>query len=103
MTAGQEKPVVETRPALRKPIGITGKERMTQRGVGDVGRNVTAERIARNTLQFLRNLPDRIGCTIAPYRTHCTHRTRPPIDRFAHATAASGAPRPSIRILARRG
>ena len=95
MTAGKQKPIVGTSAALRQSIGVAREQRMTQRLVADVRRNVAAERVACNSLQLLRDLAHcrthlRVAGTFRRYGgqalrtrrtwrtqcTHCTHCTR---------------------------
>ena len=52
VTGGEQKPLADARPALRKPIGVAREERVAQRLVRDVRRNLAAEHVARNSLKL---------------------------------------------------
>ena len=56
VTGRKKESIARAGPALRKPIGVAGEERMTQRLVVNVRRDIAVERTARDTLQLVRDL-----------------------------------------------
>ena len=96
VTAGEQKAIADTRPALRKAIGIAGEERMTQRLVGDVRRNIAAERVRRNPLQFRARAPAHLThpCAVAPLAPiDSAAQPLPPLRRTATIDQDPGKPR----------